>query len=220
MATNYEEVDEDKNVPEYNVSKKVTVNELLTMDQQDESLRKYKEALLGQASQEVFARMCRTCLRLPLVALHSARTNSLVVTASNDPRRVVIEEMKVICEGRPAGDIVYKLESKEALDKMKDDAFVLKEGCNYKIQVTFRVQHEIVSGLKYVNTVYRKGVRGKQNMTITALSLPFYSCPFRTHAFNRLFVSSSASATLHAPPSLFSSPLVLSSLLQLPRRRP
>lgn len=35
----------------------------------------------------------------------------------------------------------------------------LQEGCNYKIKVTFRVQHEIVSGLKYANAVYRKGIR-------------------------------------------------------------
>lgn len=164
MASN-DDHEEDKNVPEYNVAKKVTVNELLTMDQQDESLRKYKESLLGQASREVFARMLHhVYLSLTVCVAFCVKWLYFDVpafAAANDPRRVVIEEMKVICEGRPGGDIVYKLDSKEALDKMKDDAFVLKEGCNYKIQVTFRVQHEIVSGLKYVNTVYRKGVRGK-----------------------------------------------------------
>ena len=30
-------------------------------------------------------------------------------------------------------------------------------------KVTFKVQHDIVSGLKYVNSVYRKGVRGILN---------------------------------------------------------
>ena len=29
----------------------------------------------------------------------------------------------------------------------------LKEGCSYRLQVTFRTQHEIVTGLKFVNTV-------------------------------------------------------------------
>jgi len=45
------------------------------------------------------------------------------------------------------------------LDKLKDSPFVLKEGCKYKFIVHFRVQHELVTGLKYVNTVYRKGVK-------------------------------------------------------------
>jgi Rho GDP-dissociation inhibitor len=73
---------------------------------------------------------------------------------------VVIKEMRVIFEDRPDGDIVYTLDSKEELANMKNHPFVLKEGTHYKIRVTFRVQHDIVSGLKYVNTVYRKGIRG------------------------------------------------------------
>ena len=32
----------------------------------------------------------------------------------------------------------------------------------YKVQLTFRVQHEIVSGLKSSTGVYRKGIRGAQ----------------------------------------------------------
>ena len=70
-------------------------------------------------------------------------------------------ELKVTCEGRPGGDIIYKLESKEAIEKMKETPFILKEACNYKITLKFRVQHEIVSGLKYVNVVTRKGIKGK-----------------------------------------------------------
>lgn len=90
--------------------------------------------------------------------------------AKDDPRRVVIKEMRVIFEDRPDGDIVYTLDSKEELDKMKHTPFVMKEGSKYKIRVTFRVQHDIVSGLKYVNTVYRKGIRG---MLALSLSYPF-----------------------------------------------
>lgn len=78
---------------------------------------------------------------------------------------MVITELRVHCEGRPGGDIVYTLASKEDIEKMKNTPFTLKEGCNYKITVTFRVQHEIVSGLKYVNVVTRKGVKGRQSRT-------------------------------------------------------
>ena len=45
MSDNKAEIEEDENVPEYKVSKKVSVDELLKMDQNDTSLQKYKESL-------------------------------------------------------------------------------------------------------------------------------------------------------------------------------
>eukprot|EP01118_Nematostelium_gracile_P013632 TRINITY_DN5174_c0_g1_i1.p1 TRINITY_DN5174_c0_g1~~TRINITY_DN5174_c0_g1_i1.p1 ORF type:complete len:225 (+),score=72.08 TRINITY_DN5174_c0_g1_i1:55-675(+) len=139
MADNHEKEEEGS---DYQVGKKVTVDELMKMDNEDESLRKYKEALLGKAANNVFS-------------------------PKDDPRRVVITELKVTCEGRPGGDIVYKLESKDAIAKLKDTPFTLKEGCHYKISVSFRVQHEIVSGLKYINKATRKGIPvGKEELMI------------------------------------------------------
>jgi len=133
--------DEKEDKPEYKVGKKVGLNELLNQDQGDESLRKYKESLLGTLNPDV--------------------------SPKDDPRRVVIKEMKIIFEDRPGGDITYTLETKEDLEKMKKTPFVLKEGTHYKIKVSFKVQHDIVSGLKYVNLVYRKGIRvAKDNQMI------------------------------------------------------
>jgi len=123
----------NKDVPEYKVGKKVAIGDLLQQDAEDESLRKYKESLLGNTSD------------------HAA--------PKDDPRRVVVKQMKVLFEDRPEGDVEYSLDSKEQLANMKNSPFVLKEGCHYKIRVVFRVQHDIVSGLKYVNSVYRKGIR-------------------------------------------------------------
>jgi len=125
--------DKDPSVPEYKVGKKVALDELLAADKDDESLRKYKESLLGNADAGV--------------------------SAKDDPRRVVVKEMRVRFEDRPGGDIVYTLDSPEDLVRMKNTPFTLKEGCNYKIAISFKVQHDIVSGLKYVNLVYRKGIR-------------------------------------------------------------
>jgi len=125
-------VEEEETIDQYKVSKKVSVNEILNMDKSDESLQKYKQSL-GIAAN--------------------------VYAPKDDPRRVVIEEMKVTCEGRPAGDIVYKLETVDAIAKLKDSPFVLKEGCNYRFTLTFRVQHELCVGLKYVTTISRKGLR-------------------------------------------------------------
>jgi len=134
--------DEEKEaVPEYKVSKKVALGDLLEQDKEDESLQKYKAALLGNLGTGV--------------------------SPKDDPRRVVIRELRIIFESRPEGDIVYTLDTKEDLERMKKTPFVLKEGCHYKIKVSFRVQHDIVSGLKYVNYVYRKGIRvAKDNQMI------------------------------------------------------
>jgi Rho GDP-dissociation inhibitor len=68
--------------------------------------------------------------------------------------------MKVICKERPNGDILYDFTERGSEQKLKDQPFTLKEKCEYKIEVAFRVQHEIVAGLKFINLVFRKGVRG------------------------------------------------------------
>eukprot|EP01114_Cavostelium_apophysatum_P011696 TRINITY_DN260_c0_g1_i1.p1 TRINITY_DN260_c0_g1~~TRINITY_DN260_c0_g1_i1.p1 ORF type:complete len:206 (+),score=56.21 TRINITY_DN260_c0_g1_i1:75-692(+) len=143
-----QEVDaKDENDVEYKVSKKVGINDLLNLDKEDESLRKYKESLLGQATKEAYA-------------------------PKDDPRRVVILELKVTCQGRPGGDIVYKLETPAAISKLKETPFILKEECQYRIQLTFRVQHEIVSGLKYVNTVTRAGIKVDKSDTMIGSFAP------------------------------------------------
>jgi len=117
---------------EYKVAEKVSMDQLLKQDADDPSLQAYKKSL--GLSTEVYS-------------------------PKDDPRRVVIVEMRVICEDRPGGDIVYPLIDEAAVQKMKDQPFVLKEGCKYMIKITFRVQHEIVCGLKYANMIYRRGVR-------------------------------------------------------------
>ncbi len=87
--------------------------------------------------------------------------------------------MKVICKDRPHGDIVYDLSEKGAEKKMGESPFTLKEKGEYKIQVSFKVQHEIVAGLKIINLVYRKGVRG---MFFVATTASVFTATF--HSFN------------------------------------
>jgi Rho GDP-dissociation inhibitor len=72
----------------------------------------------------------------------------------------VIVEMHVIFEDRPAGDVVFKgLDQQANLDKLKKSAVVFKESCHYKLKFVFRVQHDIVTGLRYHNGVYKAGIR-------------------------------------------------------------
>lgn len=108
----------------------------------------------------------RACVCAPMLFLAS---NGL---AKDDPRRVVIVEMHVIFEDRPAGDVVFKgLDQQANLDKLKKSAVVFKESCHYKLKFVFRVQHDIVTGLRYHNGVYKTGIRG-------TIGLPF-SLPSR-----------------------------------------
>lgn len=39
--------------------------------------------------------------------------------------------------------------------------FIVKEGVKYKLMLTFNVQREIVSGLRFINKIHRKGIKGK-----------------------------------------------------------
>ena len=64
--------------------------------------------------------------------------------------------MVVHFEDRPSGDIVFDgLDTDDGLEKLKKGGMVFKENCKYKISVSFRVQHNIVTGLTYINQIYK-----------------------------------------------------------------
>ena len=42
---------------------------------------------------------------------------------------------------------------------LKDNPFKIKEGAKFTMVVSFKVQHEILSGLQYVQLVKRKGIK-------------------------------------------------------------
>ena len=46
------------------------------------------------------------------------------------------------------------------LAKLKDSPITIKEGCEYRVKIVFRVQRDIVSGLRYAQNTYRKGIKG------------------------------------------------------------
>lgn len=105
-----------------------TVKEIHDLDKDDESLRKYKEALLGSGVSEA------------------------------DPAvpNVQVTQMTLVCEAAPDPLI---LDLRGDLEAFKKQAFVLMEGVEYKIKISFKVNREIVSGLKYVQQTYRKGMK-------------------------------------------------------------
>ena len=73
----------------------------------------------------------------------------------DDPRRVVISEFSVLFKDHEP--TVLKLNSKEDIERAKTTPIVIKEGCEFRMQVKFRVQHTPVLGLKLINTVSKLG---------------------------------------------------------------
>lgn len=143
-----------------------TIEELLEADKEDESLRKYKETLLGEVAKEA------------------------VVVEPDNPRKVIVKKLALVVPGKDdleldlSGDlsqlkkqvrlICYDLTNVVYFDKKltyifhTGQVFTIKEGIQYKIRIDFIVQREIVHGLKYVQKTYRLGVPG---MNIKALNI-------------------------------------------------
>jgi len=108
-----------------------SIGELLAADQEDESLRKYKEALLGHA------------------------VSGSIVIEPNNPEKVLVRKLVLISEGQTE----KVLDLTGDISQLKKTVFTIKEGVQYKICIEFFVQHEIVTGLKYVQRTYRKGIQ-------------------------------------------------------------
>ncbi|XP_017783458.1 PREDICTED: rho GDP-dissociation inhibitor 1 isoform X2 [Nicrophorus vespilloides] len=107
-----------------------SIEEILAADQEDESLRKYKETLLGNAQ------------------------SGVVIVEPDNPRRVIVKKLVLVVADRPE----IALDLSGDLSKLKKETFVIKEGVSYKIRIEFLVQREIVHGLKYVQKTYRMAV--------------------------------------------------------------
>lgn len=75
----------------------------------------------------------------------------------NDTRRCVIHSLALETPGRP--DIVIDLSVPGALESLRSKPFAIKEGAKFRMKATFKVQHEVLSGLKFLQVVKRKGVR-------------------------------------------------------------
>lgn len=79
--------------------------------------------------------------------------------AKADGPNVVVEKLSLVVDGR--SDVEVDLTGD--LNKLKDSPFCIKEGAAYRLKITFRVNREIVSGLKYFQTTFRKSIRVDKN---------------------------------------------------------
>ncbi|TDG49660.1 hypothetical protein AWZ03_003898 [Drosophila navojoa] len=122
--------DDDVHDANYQAPPEKTIEEIMAADQEDESLRRYKEALLGAAQTET------------------------IIVDPNDPRKVIVKKLALVVEGRDD----MELDLSGDISHLKKQIFVIKEGVQYKVRIDFIVQREIVHGLKYVQKTYRMGV--------------------------------------------------------------
>jgi len=116
--------------PGFKVGEKKTLDEYQKLDQEDDAMNRWK-ASLGLGSGES-------------------------ISDPNDPRKCIIKSLALEVEGRP--DITIDVSAPGELETLKNKPFKIKEGCSYQMKAVFVVQHEVLSGLKYVQALKRKGI--------------------------------------------------------------
>ncbi|XP_064600475.1 rho GDP-dissociation inhibitor 1-like [Liolophura sinensis] len=121
--------DEDEDNPNYKVPEKKALDEMLKQDKEDESLEKYKRELLQGGE--------------PGLELYPDRLNAVPV------------KLALVVEGRP--DVEVDL--LKDLEEIKKTHLVIKEGTTYRVKIYFYVQRDIVTGLKYTQNLYKKGLK-------------------------------------------------------------
>ncbi|XP_012880561.1 PREDICTED: rho GDP-dissociation inhibitor 2 [Dipodomys ordii] len=69
---------------------------------------------------------------------------------------VTVTRLSLVCDSAP-GPITMDLTGD--LQELKKQVFVMKEGIEYRVKINFKVNKDIVSGLKYVQHTYRTGMK-------------------------------------------------------------
>lgn len=106
-------------------------NNRIPSDEGDESLQRYKQSLgLGGGKD---------------------------LSDPNDPRVCIIQSLTMESPGR--APVVIDLTAPGSVENLKKNPFKIKEGATFTMSAQFKVQHEILSGLHYVQVIKRKGIR-------------------------------------------------------------
>ncbi|KAK7982153.1 hypothetical protein PG984_009138 [Apiospora sp. TS-2023a] len=128
--------EENDHMPEetqgYKLSQpKQSLAEYQNMDANDESLQRYKESLgLGGGKD---------------------------LSDPNDKRVCIIQSLTM--ESPDRSPVTIDVSQPGSETTLKDNPFKIKEGAKFTMVVSFKVQHEILSGLQYVQLVKRKGIK-------------------------------------------------------------
>lgn len=101
------------------------------LDEGDESLQRYKESLGLSGGNDL--------------------------SDPADPRVCIIQSLSMESSGRDPVHI--DLTAPGSAENLKKTPFKVKEGATFTMSAQFKVQHEILSGLHYVQVIKRKGIR-------------------------------------------------------------
>ncbi|ETS83565.1 hypothetical protein PFICI_05441 [Pestalotiopsis fici W106-1] len=128
--------EQDDHMPEetqgYKLSQpKQSLAEYQNMDANDESLQRYKQSL--------------------------GLSGGADLSDPNDKRVCIIKKLSMESPGREA--VTIDLSAPGSETTLKDKPFKIKEGSKFTMVAEFQVQHEILSGLQYVQIVKRKGIK-------------------------------------------------------------
>lgn len=115
----------------FKVGEKKTIQEYTQLDKDDEALNRWKASL----------------------GLNSGTP----IGDPRDPRKCIIKSLALEVQGRP--DVTIDLSTPGSLETLKNKPFKIKENSTFRMKVVFQVHHEVLSGLKYVQVVKRRGVR-------------------------------------------------------------
>ncbi|KAK1822698.1 rho GDP dissociation inhibitor [Friedmanniomyces endolithicus] len=126
----------------FKAGEKKTLEEYQQLDQNDESLRKWKESL----------------------GIGSGKS----LSDPNDPRKCIILSLGLEVGGR--SDIIIDLSKPGSLEGLNKNPFTIKEGATFRMKARFKVQHQILSGMKYVQVVSRVGLKNKMQEMIGSYS--------------------------------------------------
>ncbi|CAL0325869.1 unnamed protein product [Lupinus luteus] len=105
-----------------------TLKQQLEKDKDDESLRRWKEQLLGSVDMNSVGESVEPEVKMLSLAIQTGGRADIVLPIPEN--------------GNPNG--LW---------------FTLKEGSRYRLMFTFQVSNNIVSGLKYSNTVWKTGIK-------------------------------------------------------------
>ncbi|TCD66944.1 hypothetical protein EIP91_000722 [Steccherinum ochraceum] len=119
--------------PGYKIGAAKTVEEYANLDAEDESLARWKASL----------------------GIVPGATGA----AASGPQ-VTVETLELASATLPAGrTLKMNIHDPAQLAQVKKNPFVIKEGVEYNVRITFKVNHGICSGVRYMQVVKRSGVR-------------------------------------------------------------
>lgn len=128
-ATDHEDHEDDENSNnKLQLGPQYTLKEQIEKDKDDESLRRWKEQLLGSVDFDNVGEVLDPEVKILELSIQSPDRADIVLSIPED--------------GNPKG--LW---------------FTLKEGSRYNLKFSFKVSNNIVSGLKYTNTVWKTAIK-------------------------------------------------------------